>query len=136
MTVNAQKIYDNGYEYGKTIGANGVTVVGWSGSGGVITATMSNGLEGTFLLSQGSVSDNKIPITGGGSTVMTVDATSVYNNGWNNCRDACSSVEVYEISEHSPGTLYVKVGDIYSSAGSNWVKVSRKYGVYTIPSAK
>jgi len=133
MTVNAQKIYDNGYEYGKTIGANGVTVVSWSGSGGVITATMSNGREGTFLLSQGSVSDNKIPITGGGSTVMTVDATSVYNNGWNDFYDACAlDNSVYTIS--NPGrTIYIYEGGQYVPT-SGFYYATRAYGRYTIPS--
>ena len=132
MTVNAQKIYDNGYEYGKTIGANGVTVISWSGGGGVITATMSNGREGTFLLSQGSVSDNKIPITGGGSTVMTVDATSIYNNGWNDCRSAASSQKVL-INYYSVGeTLYDRDGNV---ATGPWYKGTEAYR-YSLPSAK
>lgn len=60
-----------------------------------------------------------------------------YNAGWNACRAACSLAgDVYRISEYAPGTLYVKVGDYYSSVGSSWVKTTRANGVYTIPAAK
>ncbi|MBR6753183.1 MAG: hypothetical protein IKM05_04040, partial [Clostridia bacterium] len=60
-----------------------------------------------------------------------------YNTGWNECRAACNlESDVYRISEYAPGTLYVKVGDYYSSVGSSWVRTTRAYGVYTIPSAK
>lgn len=65
-----------------------------------------------------------------------ITATSAYNNGWNACRSAASSAEVYTISQYAPGTLYVKVGDYYSSAGSSWVQVTRKYGVYYLPGEK
>ena len=68
--------------------------------------------------------------------VDSVNTTEYYNSGWNDCRDACDLVTAYTISQNSPGTLYVKVGDYYSSVGSSWVQVSRLYGVYTIPSAK
>ena len=68
--------------------------------------------------------------------VDSVNTTEYYNSGWNDCRDACDIVTAYTISQNSPGTLYVKVGDYYSSVGSSWVQVSRLYGVYTIPSAK
>ena len=68
---------------------------------------------------------------------VTITAPSDnYNTGWNACRDACSLATVYTISENSPGTLYMKVGDAYSSVGSSWVKVSPKYGVYYLPGAK
>lgn len=60
-----------------------------------------------------------------------------YNAGWNACRAACSLAgDVYRISEYAPGTLYVKVGDYYSSVGSSWVKTTKANGVYTIPAAK
>lgn len=60
-----------------------------------------------------------------------------YNTGWNECRAACNlESDVYRISEYAPGTLYVKVGDYYSSVGSSWVKTTRANGVYTIPAAK
>lgn len=65
-----------------------------------------------------------------------IKATSAYNNGWNACRSAASDAEVYTISQYAPGTLYVKVGDYYSSAGSSWVQVTRKYGVYYLPGEK
>lgn len=95
----------------------------------------------TVIERYGDVSGTSIPVQAlneSGTVLLTgtVDAGDVYNAGWNECRDACSDVEVYTISEYSPGTLYVKVGDNYSSAGSSWVKVTRKYGVYTLPSAK
>ena len=60
-----------------------------------------------------------------------------YNTGWNECRAACNlENDVYRISEYAPGTLYMKVGNDYSSVGSSWVKTTRAYGVYTIPAAK
>lgn len=139
-TVDAGDVYTNG--------KNSVTlsVGGWSG--GRATVTASNGKTASVSLPSFSTSggtswsSNKTtvyfstPSVSGYLASKTVDATSVYNNGWNDCRDACASAEVYTISEHSPGTLYVKVGDYYSSVGSSWVKVTRKYGVYTLPGAK
>jgi hypothetical protein len=65
-----------------------------------------------------------------------ITATSAYNNGWNACRSAASSAEVYTISQNAPGTLYIKVGEYYSSVGSSWVQVTRKYGVYYLPGEK
>ena len=139
-TVDAGDVYTNG--------KNSVTlsVGGWYGGSNTVTA--SNGKTATVSLPSFSASggdtwsSNQTTVyfyTGSVSGYLaskTVDATSVYNSGWNECRDACSSAEVYTISEYAPGTLYVKVGDYYSSAGSSWVKVTRKYGVYTLPSAK
>lgn len=61
----------------------------------------------------------------------------VYNTGWNECIDNCSyQSDVYRISEYAPGTLYVKVGDAYSSVGSSWVKTTRATGLYAIPGEK
>lgn len=139
-TVDAGDVYTNG--------KNSVTlsVGGWYGGNNTVTA--SNGKTATvslpsFSTSGGdSFSNNQTTVyfyTGGVNGYLaskTVDATPVYNNGWNDCRDACAAAEVYTISEYAPGTLYVKVGDYYSSAGSSWVKVTRKYGVYTLPGAK
>lgn len=125
-----------------TAGANSVTL-SKSWSGGILTVKASNGTTSTAQISKGTESWSGDTcsfsiVDGGGSTGYTckVDASARYNAGWNACRDACSSVEVYTISSNAPGTLYVKVGDAYSSVGSSWVKVTRKYGVYTIPSAK
>ena len=67
---------------------------------------------------------------------LYVDATDIYNAGWNDCRSKCSQAEVYTISQYAPGTLYVQSGGQYLSVGSSWVQVNRKYGVYTIPSEK
>lgn len=68
-----------------------------------------------------------------------ISAQPVYDvghtNGWNDFREACSSVEAYTISQNAPGTLYVQSGGEYISVGSSWVQVTRKYGVYTIPDA-
>lgn len=139
-TVDAGDVYNNG--------RNSVTlsVGGWYGGGNTVTASNGKSVNislPSFSTSGGdSFSSNKTTVyfyTGsvnGYLASKTVDATPVYNNGWNDCRDACAAAEVYTISEYSPGTLYVKVGDYYSSAGSSWVKVTRKYGVYTLPGAK
>lgn len=143
-TVDAGDVYSSGY----SSGASSVTLSKGGWYGGNCTVTASNGKTATVSLPSFSVSggttwsSNKTTVYFSTSSVSgylaskTVDATSVYNNGWNDCRDACASAEVYTISEYAPGTLYVKVGDYYSSAGSSWVKVTRKYGVYTLPSAK
>ena len=120
-TVDASGVYSSGYSAGNTAGFN-------SGYSNGYTA-------GQASIDTGAYYDEGYEI-GYSKGVASVDTTSYYNSGWNACRDACSLVTVYTISENSPGTLYMKVGDYYSSVGSSWVKVSRMYGVYTIPSAK
>lgn len=161
VTVDATSEYNSGVTSGK----NAVTLsaAGWQGSSNVISASNGKSVTvslPTFSTSGGtSWSNNKTtvyfstPSVSGALASKTVDATSVYNSGynagaasvdttayyndgWNDCRDACSLVTVYTISENSPGTLYMKVGDYYTSVGSSWVKVTRKYGCYTIPGAK
>ena len=64
-----------------------------------------------------------------------VNATTVYNTGWNACRSACSEDKnVYTIS--NPGrTIYIYEGGNYV-ATSGFYSVSRAYGRYTIPAAK
>lgn len=115
-----------------------VSLPGFSVSGG--DSFNSNNMTTVYFYT-GSVNGPLASKTVDASSVYnagaaSVDTTAFYNQGWNECRDNCSAAEVYTISEYSPGTLYVKVGDNYSSAGSSWVKVTRKYGVYYLPSAK
>ena len=162
VTVDATSEYNSGV----TAGKNDVTLTaaGWKSGSNIVSA--SNGKSVTVDLPTFSVSggdsfnsSHKTTVNFSTSSVTsplkskTVDATSVYNSGysagaasidttsyynsgWNDCRDACNLETVYTISENSPGTLYMKVGDYYTSVGSSWVKVTRKYGCYTIPSAK
>lgn len=124
-TVDASGVYNSGYNSGYSSG----------NSAGFNSGYNSGYTAGQASIDTGAYYDEGYSI-GYSAGVNSVDTTSYYNDGWNDCRDACSLVTVYTISENSPGTLYMKVGDYYSSVGSSWVKVSRMYGVYTIPSAK
>ena len=69
---------------------------------------------------------------------MRVNATPVYNTGWNEALDHCSEPNnVYRISENQPASpLYMKVGDNYTSVGNGWVRTVRATGVYTLPARK
>ena len=144
-TVDAGDVYSSGVSSGK----NSVTLTssGWQGSSNTVRA--SNGKSVVVSLPQFSASGGTSFNSSNQTTVYfstasvsgylaskTVDATSVYNNGWNACRDACTlTTSVYTISEHSPGTLYMKVGDNYTSVGSSWVKVKSAVA-YNRPAAK
>lgn len=76
------KFYRDGVAAAKEEGARLVNVSNMFGSGGVITAQLSNGKEGTLQLSQGTASGKEIPILGRGSTVMTVNASGIYDAGY------------------------------------------------------
>ena len=144
-TVDAGDVYSSGVSSGK----NSVTLTssGWQGSSNTVRA--SNGKSVVVSLPQFSASGGTSFNSSNQTTVYfstasvsgylaskTVDATSVYNNGWNACRDACTlTTSVYTISEYSPGTLYMKVGDNYTSVGSSWVKVKSAVA-YNRPAAK
>lgn len=73
--------YKDGVSAARTEGINSVSLSTMFGSGGVITARLSNGKEGTLQLTQGTASGTDIPIIGNRSTVMTVDASDIYSNG-------------------------------------------------------
>lgn len=100
----------------------------------------------TSIVRTGYGSDGKSVITKAANskqdvlTNQTVDATGVYNNGWNECIDNCiPQSSVYTISEYQPGSgapLYMKVGDNYTSVGTGWVRVTRATGMHRIPSKK
>lgn len=124
--------YKDGVAAAKEKGAELVNVSNMFGSGGVITAQLSNGKEGTLQLSQGTASGKGIPIIGRGRTVMTVDASSAYNNGWNECREACSVkrclIDYWSVGE----MLYDRDGN---PAGSDWYKGTVAY-LYYRPDAK
>lgn len=144
-TVDAGDVYSSGVSSGKS--SVTLTSSGWQGSSNTVRA--SNGKSVVVNLPSFSVSggtsfnsSNKTtvyfstPSVSGYLASKTVDATSVYNSGWNACRDACTlTTSVYTISEHSPGTLYMKVGDNYTSVGSSWVKVKSAVA-YNRPAAK
>lgn len=76
------KFYKDGVAAAKEEGARLVNVSNMFGSEGVITAQLSNGKEGTLQLSQGTASGKEIPILGRGSTVMTVNASGIYDEGY------------------------------------------------------
>lgn len=76
------KFYKDGVAAAKEEGARLVNVSNMFGSEGVITAQLSNGKEGTLQLSQGTASGKEIPILGRGSTVMTVNASGIYDAGY------------------------------------------------------
>lgn len=144
-TVDAGDVYSSGVSSGK----NSVTLTssGWQGSSNTVRA--SNGKSVVVNLPSFSVSGGTSFNSSNQTTVYfstasvsgylaskTVDATTIYNKGWNACRDACTlTTSVYTISEHSPGTLYMKVGNNYTSVGSSWVKVKSAVA-YNRPAAK
>lgn len=76
------KFYKDGVAAAKEKGARLVNVSNMFGSEGVITAQLSNGKEGTLQLSQGTASGKEIPILGRGRTVMTVNASGIYDAGY------------------------------------------------------
>lgn len=76
------KFYKDGVAAAKEKGARLVNVSNMFGSEGVITAQLSNGKEGTLQLSQGTASGKEIPILGRGNTVMTVNASGIYDAGY------------------------------------------------------
>lgn len=144
-TVDAGDVYSSGVSSGK----NSVTLssTGWQGSSNTVKA--SNGKSVVVSLPSFSTSGGTSFNSSNQTTVYfstasvsgylaskTVDATTIYNKGWNACRDACTlTTSVYTISEHSPGTLYMKVGNNYTSVGSSWVKVKSAVA-YNRPAAK
>lgn len=108
-----------------------------AGSSAGFTAGYDMAISGAYLELDGETVKCYGPSGEDGPTLdISGELETSYNTGWNECRDNCSAAEVYTISENSPGTLYIKVGEYYSSVGSSWVKVSRKYGVYYLPAAK
>lgn len=69
-------------------------------------------------------------------TGQVIDATEIYNAGWNEFRAACTKLtNVYTISQYAPSTLYMQVDGNYTSVGSSWVQVSTYNYAYKIPSA-
>ena len=137
-TVDAGDVYTNG--------KNSVTLTSGGWSGGSTTVTASNGKSvrvslPSFSTSGGdsfSSSNNQTTVYFYTSSVngylasKTVDATPVYNNGWNACRDACV-VEKCLMNYWSVGEmLYDRDGN---PAGSDWYKGTVAY-LYHRPAAK
>ncbi len=73
------------------------------------------------------------------TTIRTnIDASGVYNNGWNDCIDKCTSIEVVRNStEKYDGTLYTKQGTEYISMGTGtWRLGGFSATAYIIPQKK
>ena len=124
---SAQSAYDAGYAAGLAAGG------GSSAAPDIVLASMP-------------ISNNQLTVYAYDNTsgkvfdTETYDLTSVYNNGWNACRDACTlATSVYTIKEYAPGTLYLKISSdgqtYYSSVGSDWVRTSAATA-YNRPAAK
>ena len=140
-TVDAGDVYSSGVSSGK----NSVTLTssGWQGSSNTVRA--SNGKSVVVSLPQFSASGGTSFNSSNQTTVYfstasvsgylaskTVDATSVYNNGWNECREACSVkrclIDYWSVGE----MLYDRDGN---PAGSDWYKGTVAY-LYYRPGAK
>ena len=114
----------------------------------------SNGKKLTVSLPEFTVSGGEVFDTSHKTTVYfftdgvtgslakkEVDATPVYNTGWNDCIAEAKSYGSWSnmctISENSPGTLYMLVNGVYTSVGSSWVKVNTVSGTfYKLPATK
>lgn len=133
------------------LGKNSVTLSsanGWQGGNYVVSATNGQSLtvpHPTITISGGtSFTNNQTVIYALSSGVAngfvaqkTIDVTSVYNAGWNACRDACTrTTSVYTISQTAPGYLYMKMSDgSFTGVGSDWVRVTSAVA-YNRPAAK
>jgi hypothetical protein len=136
-SVNFKKADGYGYITGLASGST-ITIGGYklneSGQGEIVDS-------GSITLTL-DTENKKVNFSGGAgfknfTAANGMDVTEMYNTGWNEALDHCSyQNDVYRISETAPGTLYVKVGDAYSSVGSSWVKTTRATGVYTLPARK
>lgn len=136
-SVNFKKADGYGYITGLASGST-ITIGGYklneSGQGEIVDS-------GAITLTL-DTENKKVNFSGGAgfksfTAASGMDVTVLYNTGWNEALDHCSyQSDVYRISETAPGTLYVKVGDAYSSVGSSWVKTTRATGVYTLPARK
>lgn len=136
------------YKNGVLAAKESVTLsfMGWQGGKAIVESSNDKRLEidlpafstsggDSFVANKTTVYFSTDVVTGPLAS-KEVDATRVYNNGWNDCLSACEDVEVYTISENAPGTLYVQSGGEYLSVGSSWVQVNRKYGVRIVPDPK
>lgn len=136
------------YKNGVLAAKESVTLsfMGWQGGKAIVESSNDKRLEidlPAFSTSGGdSFAANKTTVYFSTNVVTgplaskEVDATPIYNNGWNDCLSACDDVEAYTISQNAPGTLYVQSGGEYLSVGSSWVQVNRKYGVCIVPDPK
>ena len=118
--------YKNGVSAARTAGVNSVNFDVMYGSGGVITARLTNGKEGTLQLSQGTASGKNIPIIGNRATVMTVNASSVYNNGVTSGRNGVTlSAAGWQggsnvISASNGKSVTVSLPSFSTSGGTSW----------------
>lgn len=128
--VDATAAYNAGYAAGQAAG-------GGSSGGGTTNVSIINtsiGSDNVLTVYAMDTDSNKILAT------KEFDLTSIYNKGWNACRDACTlATSVYTIKEYAPGTLYIKISSggqtYYSSVGSDWVRTSAATA-YNRPAAK
>lgn len=118
--------YKNGVSAARTEGVNSVNFDVMYGSGGVITAKLTNGKEGTLKLTQGTASGSNIPIIGNRATVMTVNASSVYNNGVTSGRNGVTlSAAGWQggsnvISASNGKSVTVSLPSFSTSGGTSW----------------
>lgn len=120
--LNAQAAYDAGYAAGEAAGGSSTPDI-------MLVWTVGDG-ENEYIVM--AVDKN----TGAVLATTTNDFTSIYNKGWNACRDACTrATSVYTIKEYAPGTLYLQVNGNYTSVGSDWVRTTPAV-VYNRPAAK
>lgn len=121
------------YKDGVSAAAGKVYFMSTAWSGGRLTVKISNGKTQTVSLTQGAVSGKNIPVldADSGATAYTVNATSVYNNGWNECRSAAQSWRVLINYYASGETLYDADGNV---ATGPWYKGTEAYR-YELPAA-
>ena len=118
----------------------GTMFVGNTADGGLFNAALGAGTPTATITGESGSYTITPSIYYNGTKVKdgaVVSGDGIYNAGWNECIDNCSyQSNVYTISQTAPGTLYLKVGNNYTSVGSDWVRTTRATGMYTIPSKK
>lgn len=121
------------YKNGVAAAAGKVYFTSTAWSAGRLTVKISNDKSKVVSLTQGTPSGNNIPVldADSGETAYTVNATSVYNNGWNACRNAAVSWRVLVNYYASGETLYDADGNV---ATGPWYKGTEAYR-YELPAA-
>ena len=108
-----------------------------TGYGNVDSITVNSFSSGNYAYARVLQSSSQ-----GGNALFgfKIDANSVYNNGWNGCRDAATKVERYTRVAGPYGgsgtTHYYKDGNNYVSCGANWYSTIADNNAYHLPDAK
>lgn len=126
ISVDASARYNAGYSAGNGAGYNTGYAAG------------KDAYNPTAITRTGySVANKNVTVKASNShqdllTGKTVDATEIYNGGWNACIDACEgSTALYRITQDlSSTTFYYADG---TAAGTGFVRVARVYNTYFIP---